>query len=102
LRGQIDFDPAPIWEKINCPVLVLLGELDANVPTKISAEIINRGLKKGGNRDYTISILPKANHGLFEAETGFSTESPRLKRYVRGYMDGMVDWMLKRVSHRRQ
>lgn len=102
LRGQIDFDPAPIWEKIHCPVLVLLGELDANVPSKISAEIIERGLKKGGNKDYTIRILPKANHGLLEAETGYSVESPRLKKYVRGYMDGMADWLLNRMSYRRR
>jgi len=99
LRGQIDFDPAPIWEKVNCPVLVLLGELDANVPTKISAEIIERGLKKGGNKDYTIRILPKANHGLLEAEkTGYSVESVHLTRYVPGYMDGMANWLLKRVT----
>ena len=79
------------------PVLVLLGELDANAPAKVSAAIFERGLDKGGNRDYSVRILPKANHGLFEAETGYSVEWPRLKRYVPGYMDGITDWLLKRV-----
>jgi len=97
LRRQIDFDPAATWEAVHCPVLALLGDSDANVPSKVSAAIMEGGLKKSGNKDYTIRILPKANHGLFEAETGYSTESPRLTRYVPGYMDGITQWLLKRV-----
>jgi len=98
LRRQIDFDPAPVWEKVSCPTLVLLGELDANVPSKASAAIMERGLKKGGDKDYTIKVLPKANHGLFQAETGYSSEWSRLKGYVPGYMDEMASWLLKRVT----
>ena len=96
-RAQIDFDPAATWERVKCPVLVLLGELDANVPSKASAAIMERGLERGGNEDYAIRILPKANHGLLEAVTGYSVESPRLTRYVPGYMDGMADWVLAHV-----
>ena len=98
LRRQIDFDPASTWENVQCPVLALLGELDANVPSKVSAAIMERGLKKSGAKDYTIRILPKANHGLFDAQTGYSTESPRLVRYVPGYMDGIMDWLQKHVD----
>jgi uncharacterized protein len=97
-RRQIDFDPAKIWEQVQCPVLVLLGELDANVPSKASAAIMERGLKSGGNRDYSVRLLSRANHGLFEAETGYSPEWPLLKRYVPGYMDGITDWLRKRVT----
>ncbi|MGQ0760819.1 MAG: alpha/beta hydrolase family protein [Acidobacteriota bacterium] len=97
-RSQIDFDPAKTWEQVHCPVLVLLGELDANVPSKASAAIMERGLKSGGNRDYSVRVLSKANHGLFEAETGYSPEWPLLKRYVPGYMDGITDWLRKRVQ----
>jgi dienelactone hydrolase len=101
LRRQIDFDPTKTWAQVHCPVLVLLGELDANVPSKLSAGILEKGLENSGNKDYTIRILPKANHGLFQAETGYSTESPRLTRYVPGYMDGITDWLLKRVDVKR-
>jgi hypothetical protein len=98
LRRQIDFDPASTWENVQCPVLALLGELDANAPSKVSAVIMEQGLKKSGAKDYTIRILPKANHGLFDAQTGYSSESPRLTRYVPGYMDGIMDWLLKHVD----
>jgi len=90
LRRQIDFDPSSTWEKVHCPVLVLLGELDANAPSKLSAQVFERGLKQSRNRDYTVKILPKANHGLFEAVTGYSSEAPLLKRYVPEYMDGIA------------
>jgi uncharacterized protein len=98
LRGG--YDPAPALEKIRCPVLVLLGEVDWPIPSKESAAAFARAFKKSGHRDYTIRILPKANHGLLEGETGFDSESPRLKRFVPGYMDGMANWLLKRVSVR--
>jgi pimeloyl-ACP methyl ester carboxylesterase len=98
LRRQIDFDPAATWENVHCPVLVLLGELDANVPSKVSASIMESSLKKGANRDHTVRVIPRANHGLFESETGYSRESPRLKRYVRGYMDAMAEWLEKRFA----
>jgi pimeloyl-ACP methyl ester carboxylesterase len=100
LKRQIDFDPATTWERVHCPVLVLLGELDANVPVKASAPIMKRGLKKAGNRDYSIRILPQANHGLFEARSGYTSEWPRLERYVPGYMKGITDWLRKRIGSR--
>ena len=96
LRGG--YDPIPALEMIRCPVLVLLGEVDRNIPSKASAAAYERVFKKSGNTDYTIRILPKANHGLLEGETGFDSESPRLNRFVLGYMDGMVSWLLKRVK----
>jgi pimeloyl-ACP methyl ester carboxylesterase len=96
LRGG--YDPLPALEGIRCPVLVLLGEVDRNIPSKASAAVYERAFKKSGNTDYTIKILPKANHGLLEGETGFDSESPRLNRYALGYMDGMVSWLLKRVK----
>jgi len=96
LRRQIDFDPSTTWDNVHCPVLVLLGELDANTPSQLTAPVIERGLKQRGNKDYSIRILPKANHGLFEAVTGYTSEAPLLKRYVPGYMDGITDWLSER------
>ena len=98
LRKQIDFAPGPTWLKVHCPTLVLLGELDANTPSTTSARLIKSALTKSGNRDFAVRVLPKANHGLFEAVTGYGTESARLTRYVPGYMDGIAEWLLKRLK----
>ena len=96
LRGG--YDPTPALVKIRVPVLVLLGELDWAIPSRGSAAAFEQAFREAGNKDYTIRILPKGNHGLLEAETGYGSEFPRLKRYVPGYMDGMATWLLRRVT----
>ena len=96
LRGG--YDPTPTLMKIRVPVLVLLGELDWAIPSKESGVAFEQAFRKAGNKDYTIRILSKGNHGLLEAETGYGSEFPRLNRYVPGYMDRMADWVLKRMK----
>jgi ketosteroid isomerase-like protein/pimeloyl-ACP methyl ester carboxylesterase len=98
LRNPFVFDPVPFWERVTCPVLALYGEMDMNVPTTRSVPILDAALKRAGNKDYTITILPNANHGLAEVPAVSSSEPPRVRKYVSGYMDGIADWLLKRVS----
>jgi pimeloyl-ACP methyl ester carboxylesterase len=62
------YDPVPAWEKITIPVLVYEGEWDRDVPAKESVTIIDTALKKGGNKNYTIKLFPKAQHGLWAVE----------------------------------
>lgn len=97
-RDPISFDPVPSWERVTCPVLAMFGELDRATDTKHSVPILEAALKKARNKDYTIIVLPKASHGFFEAETGYASEFPRYRGYVSGYMDGMANWLLKRVK----
>jgi pimeloyl-ACP methyl ester carboxylesterase/ketosteroid isomerase-like protein len=98
LRYPMVFDPMPFWERVTCPVLALYGEMDMNVPTARSVPMLDAALKRAGNRDYTITVLPNANHGLAEVPVVRSSEPPRVRRYASGYMDGIANWLLKRVS----
>jgi pimeloyl-ACP methyl ester carboxylesterase len=98
-RMLMDFDPAPYWPRVKCPVLFFYGELDANVPPAESWPPIEAGLRKGGNHDVTQVVLPGANHLLLSARTGASDEYPRLSRFVPGYFDGMADWLTS-VGHK--
>lgn len=97
-RDPISFDPVPSWEGVTCPVLAMFGELDRATDTKRSVPILEAALKKAGNKDYKIVVLPKASHGFFEAETGYASEFARYKGYVSGYMDGLADWLLSRLK----
>jgi pimeloyl-ACP methyl ester carboxylesterase len=93
------FDPQPVWEKTTVPVLALYGELDRNAPAPRNAATLERYLRKAGNKDFTIIILPKANHYGMEAERGFlDGELSRLKRTVPGFLDGPLQWTLKHVD----
>jgi uncharacterized protein len=65
-----NYDPVPALQKVTCPVLALYGELDTQVPAKKAADVWQAALKKGGDRDVTIKILPGAVTGLVDARLG--------------------------------
>jgi hypothetical protein len=54
-------------------------------------------LVAGGNRDYTLRILPKANHDMFEAKVGNNEEVASLQRFVPAYFTTVQDWLAKRI-----
>ncbi|HEU0048705.1 MAG TPA: alpha/beta fold hydrolase [Nitrososphaera sp.] len=57
-----DYNPAVYWEKVSVPVLIIQAERDIYVPVASSVANIDRALRKAGNKDYTILILPRALH----------------------------------------
>jgi pimeloyl-ACP methyl ester carboxylesterase len=99
-RRIMDFDPSPYWEKVTCPVLAFLGERDRQVPPEANKKILDEALARARNKDYTVMVLPKANHLFLQAETGTRTEYSSLKEFVPGYFDAMGKWLLKRVQIR--
>ena len=55
-------------------------------------------LKAAGNTDYTLRILPRANHAQFEAKVGSNAEGPSLQRFVPIYFTTVQDWLAKRIQ----
>ena len=93
------YNPAPTLEKVTCPVLALFGALDLQVPPERNKGPIVNALQKGCNPDYTVEILPKANHQFQEGKTGSPDEYPNLKKeFVPGFLDLMTNWILERVD----
>jgi len=45
----IAYDGRPVWERVKCPVLVVVGERDTIVPSKESAATIEALLRHAGN-----------------------------------------------------
>ena len=98
LQDPISYDPVPVLEKVTVPVLAFNGELDKSVNTKVSVPLMERALRKAGNKDFTIIVLPRASHDLMEAQTGYNSEWVRLKREVPGYWETMAAWLRKRTG----
>ena len=95
----LTYDPQPALEKIHCPVLALFGERDLQVPAEMDKTAMEKALRQGGNKDFTLKILPKANHLFLSAVTGSPSEYPTLKKeFVPGFLKTMTDWILKRVT----
>lgn len=89
-RRVMDFDPAPVWKNVRCPVLAFFGEEDRNVPPEANRRALEAVLK-----DATIVTLPKADHLLMHEGA-----------FVEGYFGGMGEWLTKNgndgVLHRDQ
>jgi pimeloyl-ACP methyl ester carboxylesterase len=94
----LSYDPQPALEKLTCPVLVLYGQLDTIVSPTENRRRMEAALKRAGNRDATIKVFEKANHGFFAAITGGRREGPGLKGLVPGYLQARVDWLQKRLQ----
>jgi len=71
------------------------------VPPNDNRVAMEQALRKGGNKDYTIVLLPKANHLSIEAQTGSWKEVFQMRRFVPGYHDTIINWIRKRVSSKK-
>lgn len=99
MRYFLKYEPVPALEKTKCPALMLFGELDLQVPPKQSEGPMRDAFVRGGNKDFEIKVIPKANHLFQEATTGNPMEYGTLKKeFVSGFLEYMVSWIVKRVT----
>jgi uncharacterized protein len=107
-RRMVDYNSAPSWALVHCPVLAIFGDRDTSTgPAEPATEIIRRGLANAGNHDITIKIFPAADHSLCQSPTGGRKDAaqPTQTRtkadgpnFVPGYLDTMTDWLKKRFD----
>jgi len=99
IKFFLTYDPAPTLEKVKCPVLMLFGGLDLQVPPAQSKAPMEKALQEGGNKDYMSVVFPKANHLFLSANTGSPSEYASLpKEFVPDFLDTIKDWITKRVT----
>ena len=93
------FDPAPVLEKIKCPVLAINGEKDLQVPPKENLSAIESALKKGGNKNFEIKMLSGLNHLFQTSETGKISEYGKIEETISPLaLETILDW-IKRVTN---
>ena len=89
-------DPGPTLRRLQTPTLAIWGELDNNILPGKNKTAWAEALKTAGHRDYTLTVLPKANHSLFEAKAGNNAEAPSLRRIVPEYFTIVRQWLAAR------
>ena len=62
LRQLYFFDPTGTLRSLQVPTLALFGELDNNIIAEKNRAAWEAALRTAGNHDYTLRILPGANH----------------------------------------
>ncbi|WP_296623485.1 S9 family peptidase [Marivirga sp.] len=92
-------DPSVVLQKVDCPVLAIVGEKDLQVPARVNLEAIEDALKAGGNTQYTIKELAGLNHLFQEAETGSPSEYAQIEQTIApAALELMANWILMQVK----
>lgn len=97
IRRLYFYDPAPTVRQLKTPTLALFGALDNNIIAEKNKAAWESALRTGASRDYTLLILPGANHLMLEAKVGSNAEMPSLRRFVPDYAVTIRDWLAKRI-----
>jgi pimeloyl-ACP methyl ester carboxylesterase len=97
IRRLYSYDPVPILGQLRVPALALFGELDNNIVAEKNKSAWEAALKAGNNPDYTLRILPRANHLQLEAKVGNNAEMTSLQRFVPAYFETIQGWLAQRI-----
>lgn len=93
----LDYDPAEALRRIRVPLLAIFAENDLQVPPALNREPLERALQAAGNADYTIEMIPGANHLFQMSETGSPAEYATLgKKFAPGLLETITGWIKER------
>ena len=97
IRRIYFYDPAPTLRRLHVSTLALFGGLDDNILAAKNKAAWEAALRAGGNPDYTLLILPTADHLMLDAKVGNNAEMPSLQQFVPAYFPTVKGWLAKRV-----
>jgi fermentation-respiration switch protein FrsA (DUF1100 family) len=101
-RDLLAYDPVPTLRKLTCPVLVLNGEKDLQVPPDQNLPPIRRALEAGGNKNFEIVELPGLNHLFQTAKTGAVSEYAEIEETMAPTaMEKISSWVLEQPGSSR-
>lgn len=93
-RRFLSLDPRTYLEKVSCPVLVLVGEKDLQVPSTQNLEEIKLALERGANQQVMVRELSGINHNFQTAKTGKASEYFLIEETVAPSVLAMISaWM---------
>lgn len=99
LRYFLSYDPKVNLKKVKCPVLVLNGEKDIQVTSKLNTQAIVNALKEGGNKNVKLQIFPGLNHLFQHCTTCNVAEYGQLdETFSPEVLKTMSDWILQKVK----
>jgi pimeloyl-ACP methyl ester carboxylesterase len=94
---MLSHDPSDTLARLNCPVLVLFGEKDVQVPPEGNADAVRRALAAGGNADSRVEVLANLNHFFQNATTGAPSEYGEIEQTIDPLvLDIIAAWILRR------
>jgi pimeloyl-ACP methyl ester carboxylesterase len=95
----VKYDPASALAGVKCPVLVLNGGKDLQVPAEQNTNAIRTNLEKAGNDRVRVRIFPELNHLFQEAKTGAVEEYGEIEQtFSPVALDMIGSWILTQFN----
>ena len=88
------YDPAPALAALHIPAIWLYGQLDRQVPVRVSVA----NLAAYHNPDWTVIVLPRGSHGLIATNHGLDTELTDATRFAPGYFTVLRAWVVAHIT----
>ena len=99
MRYFYTYKPAEVYGKLDCPVLILLGEKDTQVFAKPNKIALDSALQYGKSKDYQVLELEGMNHFFQQAETGEMSEYQHIEETISlRVLEMLVDWIDTRTK----
>lgn len=96
LRYFVAYDPATALRGVKCPVLVINGEKDLQVPAKQNLRAIRKALEEGGNTHFEVVEFPGLNHLFQTSKTGAPGEYAEIEETISPVvLEKIASWILK-------
>jgi len=90
-KKEAIYDPVPALRALNVPALFLFGDQDRLVPVPESIAVIRGVMKDSPGKDFTITVIHGADHGMHLESGNFS--------YSTEYLDDMRTWLHAHVPN---
>jgi alpha-beta hydrolase superfamily lysophospholipase len=81
-------------KKIDCPVLAIFGEKDANVDWRKTMALYKETIGRNKNARLTMKTLPDCNHSMIKCKTGGIHESMNKWEFGDGYLETIRTWVI--------
>lgn len=96
MKEFMSIEPANYLKKIKCPVLVMLGEKDFQVPYYQNLPVYEKVFSESKHPNYTLLKILQLNHLFQTANTGSISEYGRIEETFSPIaLEAMKDWILK-------
>ena len=98
-RFFLDYDPLPSLQKTTCPVLVLYGQKDLQVPPKVNMPLVQKAFADAGNKNADIRQLAELNHLFQHAYSGSPAEYAAIEEtFSPEALQAISDWLTPHLA----
>jgi hypothetical protein len=95
-RYFLTYEPSTSLRQVKCPVLVLNGSLDLQVPPAQNLPPIRKALAEAGNKSAEIDEMPGLNHLFQSAKTGAPSEYIEIEETMSpAVLEKIANWVMK-------